>query len=450
MELDRLYTIFKECSGVTTDSRNISGGELFFALKGENFDGNDYAVKALESGAAYAVVSEDSQDRILSAAGSLCDRIIPVRNTLETLQALARYHRSMTFVNGKPLTVIGLTGTNGKTTTKELIRAVLSVRYNVTATEGNLNNSIGVPLTLLKIDDRTEIAVVEMGASHPGDIKELVSVCLPNYGLITNVGKAHLLGFGSLEGVMKAKGELYDYIQRTADKAFLNADNPLLCRMASERPDLQVIPYGVAYSGTEILPSSPEKPFLRMRIPSADGKIEVTTALVGAYNADNVMAALAVGAEFGISTEDAAAAIGKYVPANNRSQMTDTGKNVLILDAYNANPTSMEAALDNFSAMESEHKAVMLGNMLELGTDSVQEHVNVIRKLEKMNLDAVYLVGEEFEKALSGVAVSDGNVLSFRDSDALAAYLAENALSGFTILVKGSRGSRMEKVLPCL
>lgn len=450
MELDRLYTIFKECSGVTTDSRNISGGELFFALKGENFDGNDYAVKALESGAAYAVVSEDSQDRILSAAGSLCDRIIPVRNTLETLQALARYHRSMTFVNGKPLTVIGLTGTNGKTTTKELIRAVLSVRYNVTATEGNLNNSIGVPLTLLKIDDRTEIAVVEMGASHPGDIKELVSVCLPNYGLITNVGKAHLLGFGSLEGVMKAKGELYDYIQRTADKAFLNTDNPLLCRMASERPDLQVIPYGVAYSGAEILPSSPEKPFLRMRIPSADGKIEVTTALVGAYNADNVMAALAVGAEFGISTEDAAAAIGKYVPANNRSQMTDTGKNVLILDAYNANPTSMEAALDNFSAMESEHKAVMLGNMLELGTDSVQEHVNVIRKLEKMNLDAVYLVGEEFEKALSGVAVSDGNVLSFRDSDALAAYLAENALSGFTILVKGSRGSRMEKVLPCL
>ena len=449
MELDRLYTIFKECSGVTTDSRNISGRELFFALKGENFDGNDYAVKALESGAAYAVVSEDSQDRILSAAGSLCDRIIPVRNTLETLQALARYHRSMTFVNGKPLTVIGLTGTNGKTTTKELIRAVLSVRYNVTATEGNLNNSIGVPLTLLKIDDRTEIAVVEMGASHPGDIKELVSVCLPNYGLITNVGKAHLLGFGSLEGVMKAKGELYDYIQRTADKAFLNADNPLLCRMASVRPDLQVIPYGVAYSGAEILPSSPEKPFLRMRIPSADGKIEVTTALVGAYNADNVMAALAVGAEFGISTEDAAAAIGKYVPANNRSQMTDTGKNVLILDAYNANPTSMEAALDNFSAMESEHKAVMLGNMLELGTDSVQEHVNVIRKLEKMNLDAVYLVGEEFEKALSG-AVSDGNVMSFRDSDALAAYLAENALSGFTILVKGSRGSRMEKVLPCL
>ncbi len=450
MELDRLYTIFKECSGVTTDSRNISGGELFFALKGENFDGNDYAVKALESGAAYAVVSEDSQDRILSASGSLCDRIIPVRNTLETLQALARYHRSMTFVNGKPLTVIGLTGTNGKTTTKELIRAVLSVRYNVTATEGNLNNSIGVPLTLLKIDDRTEIAVVEMGASHPGDIKELVSVCLPNYGLITNVGKAHLLGFGSLEGVMKAKGELYDYIQRTADKAFLNTDNPLLCRMASERPDLQVIPYGVAYSGAEILPSSPEKPFLRMRIPSADGKIEVTTALVGAYNADNVMAALAVGAEFGISTEDAAAAIGKYVPANNRSQMTDTGKNVLILDAYNANPTSMEAALDNFSAMESEHKAVMLGNMLELGTDSVQEHVNVIRKLEKMNLDAVYLVGEEFEKALSGVAVSDGNVLSFRNSDVLAAYLAENALSGFTILVKGSRGSRMEKVLPCL
>ena len=242
MTIPELYSIFKNCSGVTTDSRKIRGGELFFALKGENFDGNAYAVKALENGADRAVIDRNSDiaKEIRTLDTGLAARLIPVDDTLKTLQDLARWHRSMTFVNGKPIPVIGLTGTNGKTTTKELIKTVLSVKYNVTATEGNLNNSIGVPLSLLKINRESEIAVIEMGASHPGDIKELVSVCLPNFGLITNVGKAHLLGFGSFEGVKKAKGELYDYIQRTADKAFINADNPVLCKMAEERPDLQL------------------------------------------------------------------------------------------------------------------------------------------------------------------------------------------------------------------
>ena len=239
MQIISIYDKFKECGTVTTDTRTLKGGEMFFALRGENFDGNEYALKALELGARYAVVNASSKVGADSLAGEipaeLAERLVVVDDTLKTLQELARWHRSMTFVNGKPLTVIALTGTNGKTTTKELIREVLSVKYRVTATEGNLNNSIGVPLTLLKITGDTELAVVEMGASHPGDIKELVDIALPNFGLITNVGKAHLLGFGSFEGVKATKGELYDYLRRTADKAFINVDNPHLCRMASER-----------------------------------------------------------------------------------------------------------------------------------------------------------------------------------------------------------------------
>ena len=255
MEIISIYNKFKQCGVVTTDSRTLKGGEMFFALKGENFDGNEYALMALEAGAAYAVVNKDS------SAGAADDpRLIKVDDTLKTLQELARWHRSMTIVDGKPLTVIALTGTNGKTTTKELIREVLSVKYNVTATEGNLNNSIGVPLTLLKINSQTQLAVVEMGASHPGDIKELVDIALPNYGLITNVGKAHLLGFGSFEGVMNTKGELYDYLRRTSDKVFINADNQYLCKMASdrnlqndpERPYSLLIPYGLDYQGAEV------------------------------------------------------------------------------------------------------------------------------------------------------------------------------------------------------
>ena len=280
MEIIGIYKKFKECSGVSTDTRSLKGGEMFFALKGENFDGNEYAMKALEAGASYAVVNKDS------AAGDLEDpRLVKVDDTLKTLQDLARWHRSMTIVNGKPLTVIALTGTNGKTTTKELIREVLSVKYKVTATEGNLNNSIGVPLTLLKINSETELAVVEMGASHPGDIKELVDIALPNYGLGTNVGKAHLLGFGSFEGVKKTKGELYDYLRRTSDKVFINADNPHLCQMASERnlqsdperPYSLLIPYGLGYQKATVLPSSPDQPFLRI---SVSGKL-VETNLVG-------------------------------------------------------------------------------------------------------------------------------------------------------------------------
>lgn len=446
METAQLYDIFKSCGSVTTDSRSIRGGELFFALKGENFDGNDFALKALDAGASWAVVTEGSAPSGVADAG-YASRIIAVPDTLKALQDLARYHRSMTFVDGKPLTVIGLTGTNGKTTTKELIKAVLSVRYNVTATEGNLNNNIGVPLTLLKINSSTQIAVVEMGASHPGDIRELVSIALPNYGLITNVGKAHLQGFGSFEGVMKTKGELYDYIQRTADRVFLNVDNPYLCRMASQRPDLMTIPYGVEYEGVSVLPVDAAHPYLRMLFPSSS--LELNTHLVGAYNADNVMAALAVGRQFGVSLEDAAAAIAAYEPSNSRSQMVMTGSNTVIVDAYNANPTSMNAALDNMQTLSSGYKIAMLGDMLELGEDSVKEHQAIVRKASGIFSEA-YLVGPEFGKALSGCEEGSCIFRHFASSEDLLQWLKKSPVHDASILVKGSRGMRMEKVLPAL
>lgn len=454
MTIVEIYSRYRECGRVTTDSRSVKGGEMFFALKGENFDGNEYAMKALEAGASYAVVASDS-----AIASTEDPRLIKVEDTLRTLQELARWHRSMTFVDGKPLTVIALTGTNGKTTTKELVREVLSVRYRVTATEGNLNNSIGVPLTLLRIDPQTQIAVVEMGASHPGDIKELVDIALPNYGLITNVGKAHLLGFGSFEGVMNTKGELYDYLRRTSDKVFLNVDNPYLCRMAAERnlqsdperPYSLVLPYGLSYSSVEVLPSSAEYPYLRMSFP-VEGEKEpfvLNTNLVGTYNADNVMAAIAVGAQFGVGFKEAAEAIAAYVPSNNRSQMVKTERNTLIVDAYNANPTSMEAALRNFANIEAGRKVVMLGDMLELGEDSVQLHRSVLGICAEMDLQEVCLVGAEFGKAIDSVSGAAG-LRWFEDSAKLAAWAESENLSGSVVLVKGSRGIRMEKVIPVL
>lgn len=445
MEIISIYERFKECGRVTTDTRTLSAGDMFFALKGENFDGNDYALKALENGAAYAVVSRES-----AAAESADPRLIRVDDTLKTLQELARWHRSMTFVDGRPLTVLALTGTNGKTTTKELIREVLSMKYRVTATKGNLNNSIGVPLTLLTIDSETQIAVVEMGASHPGDIKELVDIALPNYGLITNVGKAHLMGFGSFEGVMRTKGELYDYLRRTSDKVFLNVDNPHLCRMASERnlqsdperPYSLVLPYGVEYSGAEVLPATPDSPYLRIKIKDT----VINTNLVGAYNADNVMAAIAVGAHFGVPFEEAVSAIEAYVPSNNRSQMVRTGRNTIIVDAYNANPTSMNAALDNFAHVQADRKIVMLGDMLELGEDSSMEHRAVADKLKGMELDMIILVGKEFS---SVVSKGDG-VLCFETSADAALWLSSHEVSDAAVLVKGSRGIRMEKLVDVL
>lgn len=457
MNIIEIYSRYKECGGVvTTDTRTLKGGEMFFALKGENFDGNEYALKALEAGAAYAVVNESAE-----VAKTEDPRLIKVEDTLRTLQELARWHRSMTFVNGKPLPVLALTGTNGKTTTKELVREVLSARYSVTATEGNLNNSIGVPLSLLKIRPETQIAVIEMGASHPGDIKELVDIALPDFGLITNVGKAHLLGFGSFEGVMAAKGELYDYLRRTSDKVFINVDNPHLCRMASdrnlhsdpERPYSLLLPYGVAYQNAEVLPSDAEHPYLRIRIPAVSGEpgafLTVSTNLVGAYNADNVMAAIAVGMYFGVTLEECVKAVEAYVPSNNRSQLTKTERNTLIVDAYNANPSSMTVALNNMSSVLSDTKVALLGDMLELGPDSESLHEEIARKAVEAGFRMTCFVGGEFGKVMDRLPET-GNIHWFATSDELSVWLSEHPVDGAVVLVKGSRGTKMEKVLPVL
>ena len=428
MEISELYNIFLASKGVNTDTRTLQPGQLFVALKGETFDGNAYAVQALEAGASYAVVRED-------APGD-DPRLLRFPDTLQTLKELAAYHRQQL---GIP--VIGLTGTNGKTTTKELIRAVLATHFRVAATEGNLNNDIGVPRTVLSIGPDAEIAIVEMGASHPDDIAALTWVSQPSFGLITNVGKAHLLGFGSFEGVKKAKGQLYDWLSEHDGQAFVNVDDDDLYEMATSRP-LSIIPYGVEGEDAEVLPTSD---FLRMKI----GGEVLETKLVGNYNAVNVMAAVAVGRQFGVPLQDALAAVASYTPSNNRSEMTRTRRNVVIEDAYNANPSSMAAALDNFASLESSSKIALLGDMRELGEDSVKEHVRIVEKLHDCGLTHACLVGEEFKKALDE-AGTPSFVKWFASSDDLAAALTETPVSGSLILVKGSNSMRMGKVIPTL
>ena len=447
MNIQELYSAFKECNGVTTDSRAVQGGEMFFALKGENFDGNEYALKALELGARYAVVDEAwaASHPVLTPAPELVEgHLIPVPDTLAALQALARHHRENTFVDGRRLTVVGLTGTNGKTTTKELITRVLSAKYRVTATQGNLNNDIGVPLSLLSIGPETELAVIEMGASHPDDIEKLVKVCEPDCGLITNVGRGHLLGFGSFDGVKAAKGKLYDYLAVDGGFIFLNTDDPVLVEMAAARKGLKVIEYGVRHSGAIIVPTDKDHLFVRIEMA---GKL-LETHITGAYNADNIMAAIAVGLHFGVSMEDAMRAVSEYIPTNNRSQIEKTGRNTLIVDAYNANPTSMAAALDNLAMIQAPRKAALLGNMLELGSESFDEHSKILDKTLSMGLDRICLVGDEFGKVVR--ARSTEAVKWFATSDDLASWLKDNPLEGAIVLVKGSRGTRMERTLPVL
>ena len=431
MTTEELYSIYLDCGcRVTTDSRKITGGEIFFALKGENFDGNDYALSALEKGAAWAVADRRELPEH--------ERLIVVDDALAALQQLAIWHR--THLRDGHLPVIGLTGTNGKTTTKNLIRAVLSKKYRVSATEGNLNNDIGVPLTLLSIRPDTEIAVVEMGANHPDDIAKLVQVSRPDYGLITNVGRAHLLGFGSFEGVKAAKGELYRWLgSRRGSVIFINEDDSELKGMAAGIA-CHFFGYGRNYQHAEILDCTPEEPCLRLRL---DGQI-VATRLVGAYNADNVLASIAIGDYFGVPRKDAVEAIAAFVPDNIRSQMVRTNRNTLIVDAYNANPSSMKAALDNFEAVHADRKLALLGDMKELGDESAAEHLKVVDRLLASGADAM-LVGPEFRSA---AAACGADFPCFDSSDELAASLRENPVSAALILVKGSRSTGMEKVIP--
>lgn len=430
MTTEELYSIYLDCGcRVTTDSRKIAGGEIFFALRGENFDGNDYALAALEKGAAWAVI--DRSD--LPENG----RLIHVDDAFVTLQQLAVMHR--THLRGGHLPVIGLTGTNGKTTTKNLVRAVLARKYRVSATEGNLNNDIGVPLSLLSMHPDTEIAVIEMGANHPDDIARLVRVSRPNYGLITNVGRAHLLGFGSFEGVKAAKGELYKWLgSHRGSVIFINEDDSDLKGMAAGLP-CHFFGYGLNYQHAEILECTPEQPYLRLRL---DGDV-ISTRLVGSYNADNVLAAIAIGDYFGVPRKDAAEAIAAFVPDNIRSQMVRTRRNSLIVDAYNANPSSMKAALDNFMSVHAGRRLALLGDMKELGEESAEEHRKVVVRLLEDGVEAM-LAGPEFRAAAASCGAS---FPCFDTSSELAGYLREHPVSGALVLVKGSRGMEMEKVL---
>lgn len=427
MNLNELYELFLHHEKITTDSRHCPTNSLFFALKGERFDGNQYAAKALEAGAAYAIIDNPEY---LSG-----DRMILVDNVLDCLQQLAHRHRKAL---GIP--VIGITGTNGKTTTKELLASVLATKFNVLATEGNLNNQIGVPLTLLRMNPYHEIAVVEMGASHPGDIDELVHIVAPNYGLITNVGCAHLEGFGSFEGVLHTKGELYDYLRHTNGKIFINQENKDLMGIAH---GLEQITYGQHEGAFAVGHVVESNPFLTFDWKQ-QGKIHVVeTHLVGAYNIDNVLAAVAVGRYFKIPAERISRAIAAYEPTNNRSQYKKTERNDLIIDAYNANPTSMKAALDNFASLPVHPKAVVLGDMLELGKTSDELHSGIVRQLQAEAFDKVYLCGQHFARTANGFP-------SFTTTEELIAALRQDKLEGYHILIKGSHSMGLENVVELL
>ena len=431
MTTAEIYGRFKECSGVTTDSRKCGPGLMFFALKGERFDGNEFVQGALEQGCSYAVMDDasryDAQD----------SRMILVDNVLSALQNVAALHRR---TMGTP--VIGITGTNGKTTTKELTNAVMSSTYNVLYTQGNLNNSIGVPLTVLGLKPEHEYAIVEMGASHPGDIKELVEVSQPDYGLITNVGKAHLLGFGSFEGVKRTKGELYDWLREHNGTAFVNRDNEHLQQMCSGLP---LIEYGkpgqngLLVEG-EVLECNP---FVKFRWRSGEGCWHtVQTSLIGAYNVDNALAAITIGLKFGVTEDNASAAVAGYMPQNNRSQLTKTERNSLVVDAYNANPTSMAAAIENFSMMKADNKMLILGDMRELGEVSESEHRHIVEQLKESGFTNVWLVGSEFAKV-----AQDSDFRLFADVEAVNEALKIEPLSGFCILIKGSNSIGLTKTI---
>lgn len=416
----QLHKKFLATTGVSTDSRKLFAGCMFFALKGETFNGNAYAAAAIEQGAAFAVVDEE--------VSAPAEKIVRVKDVLKTLQHLATFHRRYL---GLP--ILAITGTNGKTTTKELITAVLSQKYKTVSTQGNLNNHIGVPLTLLGMSKSTQLGVVEMGANHPHEIAQLCDIAQPNAGLITNVGKAHLEGFSSFDGVKKAKSELYDYLVKNGGQVFAFSDSADLQEMLRTHNVQNAIFYGDA----KIEPETENSPFLALRI---NGELW-QTKLVGSYNAPNVLAAVAVGRYFGVEESKIRKAIESYTPQNNRSQLVKTASNIVVMDAYNANPTSMAAALVSFAKMQADKKLLILGDMLELGKDAQVEHQKLVEQLQQLNLKNAYLVGKNFCEAAKKTVY-----LTFESSDALCEYLKKEPPKNYTILVKGSRSIQLEKV----
>ena len=458
-----LYPQYLRSREVSTDSRHITSGSIFFALRGDHFDGNRFAADALRQGAALCVVDDP--------AAVVDRRCVLVPDVLQTLQALARHHREQLAIP-----VIAVTGTNGKTTTKELLHAVLQRRFRTHATRGNLNNHIGVPLTLLQMPPETEIAVIEMGASHPGEIDELCSVAQPNYGLITNVGKAHLEGFGSLQGVVRTKTELYRFLATVGGTLFVNADNALLMEQAAalsslfERPsplpgiipngpaDLadwrpargqvlglpSMVPYGrAAEADSKGRPVSCD-PYMKFCVEENDRVYSVQSQLLGRYNFDNAMAAVCVGRHFHVEMFDIKEAIEQYQPHNRRSELTRTTRNELILDCYNANPSSVAAALDSFDALPHDRKVVMMGSMKELGSTSDKEHRDVVKRLERGHFERIVLVGDEYRFA------SQQGHLWFATADEARQHFEAHPIEGCLVLLKGSNATRMWEIADAL
>lgn len=427
LSTEELYKVYLGHPLITTDSRKAVPGCLYFALKGNTFDGNDFVNQAIQQGAAYAITDNPANESPVS---------IVVEDVLKTLQELASIHR-----NNLNIPVIGITGTNGKTTTKELTAAVLSSHFQTHATSGNLNNHIGVPLTILSAPASTDLLIVEMGANHVGEISVLCTIARPTHGIITNIGRAHLEGFGGFEGVVKAKSELYHFLYENHGHAFVNAENQLLMGLSS---DLDRTLYGTS-SFCEIRGSVlASDPFLKVsaRIGTSDHEIE--TSLVGQYNFENVMSAICIGNYFDVPAVKIARAISEYMPGNNRSQAIDTGRNLVVADFYNANPSSMKAALENFSTMKAGKKMVILGDMFELGNESGTEHRSITELVKALNFDRVIFAGPEFMK------VAGENFDCFTSSAEVYEWLKKEQPSGYSVLLKGSRGSRMENILPAL
>lgn len=429
MELKDLYAIYTQYPIVTTDTRNCIKDSIFFALKGSNFNGNEYAKKALELGCKYAIIDEpEFVDN--------SENIILVDDCLKTLQLLARYHRDQF-----KIPVIGITGTNGKTTTKELITAVLSEEFKVLSTEGNLNNHIGVPLTLLRLNQQHEIAIIEMGANHVGEIAMLAHIANPNFGLITNVGKAHIEGFGSFANIVKTKGELYDFIRnRHEGKVFVDYDNPYLIEMSQ---DLTSIYYGLEDDLFVTGRVENNTPYLSFSWKFSQNYHIVHSNLIGEYNLPNILASVAVGKYFGVKTQKIIQAIEGYNPTNLRSQLRKTDRNTLIVDTYNANPTSMNAALSNFSKMNVDNKVLILGDMLELGAEAGMEHQKIVDLIEQNNIGEAYLIGEHFYDTKTSFQ-------KYKTLPSFEEFLRENTFSDKFILIKGSRGLKLERCIDLL
>ena len=418
MTIANLYKLYSQYYLVDTDTRKIRQNTLYFALKGANFNGNTFAEEALKKGALYSIVDE--------ANYVISDKTILVDNVLETLQELASYHRRQ--LN---LPILALTGSNGKTTTKELINAVLQKKYSTFSTQGNLNNHIGVPLTLLSMTPNTEIGIVEMGANHHKEIAFLCEIAQPNYGYITNFGKAHLEGFGSVQGVVEAKSELYDHLIQTDGLIFINPKDSIQVERTQKAQTQEI-----NFNDIALLEANP---FVKISFH----QLEIQTQLIGSYNFTNMAAALSIGHFFKVSDADCKAALESYTSENNRSQIIKTAKNTIFLDAYNANPTSMQAAIENFSNYKAAHKIIILGDMFELGLDSELEHQKIVDLLEQLQLDNCYLIGNLFMKTKS-------HFTKLASIEELNAILKTQALTNHTFLIKGSRGMALERIVPLI